>query len=111
MQVAQPQLEAIGMEVPKALRDLEDPPAISGWRTRSTRCPSTAAWAPEHVNIFFLKKKKKKKKDASRKTNLEWQVLFDGGHQQRDLPDRQAALGDALAVRPARGEPALPGAR
>ena len=31
---------------------------------------------------------------------LEWQVLFDGGHQQRYLPDRQAVLRYVLAVGP-----------
>ena len=30
----------------------------------------------------------------------EWQVLFDGGHQQRYLPDRQAVLRYVLAVGP-----------
>ncbi len=29
---------------------------------------------------------------------MEWQVLFDGGHQQRYLPDRQAVLGYVLEV-------------
>ena len=29
-----------------------------------------------------------------------WQVLFDGGHQQRYLPDRQAVLRYVLAVGP-----------
>ena len=28
----------------------------------------------------------------------EWQVLFDGGHQQRYLPDRQAVLRYVLGV-------------
>ena len=31
---------------------------------------------------------------------LEWQVLFDGGRQQRYLPDRQAVLRYVLAVGP-----------
>jgi hypothetical protein len=30
----------------------------------------------------------------------EWQVRFDGGHQQRYLPDRAAALRYVLAVGP-----------
>ena len=30
----------------------------------------------------------------------EWQVLFDGGHQQRYLPDRQAVLRYVLAIGP-----------
>jgi hypothetical protein len=30
----------------------------------------------------------------------EWQVRFDGGHQQRYLPDRAAALRYVLAVAP-----------
>ena len=29
-----------------------------------------------------------------------WQVLFDGGHQQRYLPDRRAVLRFVLAVGP-----------
>jgi hypothetical protein len=30
----------------------------------------------------------------------EWQVVFDGGHQQRYLPDRRAVLSFVLAVGP-----------
>jgi hypothetical protein len=30
----------------------------------------------------------------------EWQILFDGGHQQRYLPDRQAVLRYVLAIGP-----------
>jgi hypothetical protein len=35
----------------------------------------------------------------------EWQVLFDGGHQQRYLPDRQAVLRYVLAVGPHAASP------
>jgi hypothetical protein len=35
----------------------------------------------------------------------EWQVLFDGGHQQRYLPDRQAVLRYVLAVGPRAASP------
>ena len=31
---------------------------------------------------------------------MEWQVRFDGGHQQRYLPDRSAVLRYVLAVGP-----------
>ena len=34
-----------------------------------------------------------------------WQVLFDGGHQQRYLPDRQAVLRYVLAVGPHAASP------
>ncbi len=34
-----------------------------------------------------------------------WQVLFDGGHQQRYLPDRQAVLRYVLAVGPRAASP------
>jgi len=34
-----------------------------------------------------------------------WQVLFDGGHQQRYLPDRQAVLSYVLAVGPHAASP------
>jgi len=36
---------------------------------------------------------------------LEWQVLFDGGRQQRYLPDRQAVLRYVLAVGPHAASP------
>src|SRR5438132_13618229 len=36
---------------------------------------------------------------------LEWQVLFDGGHQQRYLPDRRAVLRYVLAVGPRAASP------
>ena len=36
---------------------------------------------------------------------LRWQVLFDGGHQQRYLPDRQAVLRYVLAVGPRAASP------
>ena len=29
-----------------------------------------------------------------------WQIRFDGGHQQRYLPDRQAVLGYVLSIGP-----------
>ena len=35
----------------------------------------------------------------------QWQVLFDGGHQQRYLPDRQAVLRYVLAVGPRAASP------
>ena len=35
----------------------------------------------------------------------EWQVLFDGGHQQRYLPDRPAVLRYVLAVGPHAASP------
>ena len=35
----------------------------------------------------------------------EWQILFDGGHQQRYLPDRQAVLRYVLAVGPRAASP------
>ncbi len=35
----------------------------------------------------------------------QWQVLFDGGHQQRYLPDRQAGLRYVLAVGPRAASP------
>jgi hypothetical protein len=35
----------------------------------------------------------------------EWQVRFDGGHQQRYLPDRQAVLRYVLAVGPRAASP------
>lgn len=35
----------------------------------------------------------------------EWQVLFDGGRQQRYLPDRQAVLRYVLAVGPHAASP------
>jgi len=35
----------------------------------------------------------------------EWQVLFDGGHQQRYLRDRQAVLRYVLAVGPQAASP------
>ena len=35
----------------------------------------------------------------------EWQVLFDGGHQQRYLPDRSAVLRYVLAVGPHAASP------
>jgi hypothetical protein len=35
----------------------------------------------------------------------QWQVLFDGGHQQRYLPDRQAVLRYVLAVGPHAASP------
>ena len=34
-----------------------------------------------------------------------WQVVFDGGHQQRYLPDRQAVLRYVLAVGPHAASP------
>ena len=36
---------------------------------------------------------------------MEWQVLFDGGHQQRYLPDRQAVLRYVLTVGPHAASP------
>ena len=36
---------------------------------------------------------------------MEWQVRFDGGHQQRYLPDRPAVLRYVLAVGPHVGSP------
>ncbi len=36
---------------------------------------------------------------------MEWQVLFDGGRQQRYLPDRQAVLRYVLAVGPRAASP------
>jgi hypothetical protein len=36
---------------------------------------------------------------------MEWQVLFDDGHQQRYLPDRRAVLGFVLAVGPQAASP------
>ena len=35
----------------------------------------------------------------------QWQVLFDGGHQQRYLPDRPAVLRYVLAVGPHAASP------
>jgi len=35
----------------------------------------------------------------------QWQVLFDGGHQQRYLPDRRAVLSYVLAVGPHAASP------
>src|SRR5437588_7769936 len=34
-----------------------------------------------------------------------WQILFDGGHQQRYLPDRRAVLRYVLAVGPRAASP------
>jgi hypothetical protein len=36
---------------------------------------------------------------------MEWQVRFDGGHQQRYLPDRAAVLRYVLAVGPHAASP------
>jgi hypothetical protein len=36
---------------------------------------------------------------------MEWQVRFDGGHQQRYLPDRPAVLRYVLAVGPHAASP------
>jgi hypothetical protein len=36
---------------------------------------------------------------------MEWQVRFDGGHQQRYLPDRAAVLRYVLAVGPRAASP------
>jgi len=36
---------------------------------------------------------------------MEWQVRFDGGHQQRYLPDRSAVLRYVLAVGPHAASP------
>jgi hypothetical protein len=36
---------------------------------------------------------------------MEWQVRFDGGHQQRYLPDRPAVLRYVLAVGPRAASP------
>jgi hypothetical protein len=36
---------------------------------------------------------------------MEWQVRFDGGHQQRYLPDRAAVLRYVLAVGPQAASP------
>jgi hypothetical protein len=36
---------------------------------------------------------------------MEWQVRFDGGHQQRYLPDRSAVLRYVLAVGPRAASP------
>jgi hypothetical protein len=37
--------------------------------------------------------------------SAEWQVRFDGGHQQRYLPDRQAVLRYVLTVGPRAASP------
>ena len=36
---------------------------------------------------------------------MEWQVRFDGGHQQRYLPDRAAVLRYVLAIGPRAASP------
>jgi len=36
---------------------------------------------------------------------MEWQVRFDGGHQQRYLPDRPAVLRYVLAIGPRAASP------
>jgi hypothetical protein len=46
-------------------------------------------------------------RSAPQRTNetTQWQVRFDGGHQQRYLPDRQAVLRYVLTVGPRAASP------